>query len=73
MPLQDIEAGALGLAPDAFLARYGFPKPAASDKLVFSCKGGIRGGAACALAEAAGFTRVFNNTEGARGDNFNDS
>lgn len=72
LPLSDIEAGALRLSADDFEAKYGFAKPEKRQTVVMNCKAGLRGGAACKLAEAEGYEKVVNNAQGARGDNFNE-
>src|SRR4051812_48683015 len=38
LPLPEIEAGALRLAPGAFEAKFGFAKPLPGDVVVMSCK-----------------------------------
>ena len=65
LPLPDIMNMALGMDPDDFEDRYGFPKPDPSATLVFSCKAGVRSDTASQIAVESGYIKVINYTGGA--------
>ena len=65
IPLEEILQGSLSLDEDEFLQEYGAPRPAQSDKIVFTCAAGVRSEFAARAAEAAGFTQTINYLGGA--------
>lgn len=54
VPLPELPA-ALDMDDEDFEAEYRFPKPKASDTVVFSCRSGVRSESACEIATAAGY------------------
>ena len=65
IPLEEVLHGALSVDEAVFLDEYGAPKPALSDKIVFTCAAGVRSDFAARAAEAAGFTQTINYLGGA--------
>ena len=49
---------ALFLPAEDFEDRFGFPKPSATDEVVFYCKAGVRSRTAAGLARMAGWEKV---------------
>lgn len=59
LPLGEV-ALALGLGPDLFEHRYGFPKPDPTHRLIFHCRSGKHSGQACDVARGLGYSNVAN-------------
>lgn len=73
LELTQIQSGALHLNAEDFKKKFGFEKPKETDKIAFSCKGGIRSAVAANEAVKAGFKDVYDNVEGTNAKYFNDN
>lgn len=59
LPLNLIQGGAFTLSDDEFQRKFHFTKPQTDETIVFSCKSGMRAGAAADIAAAAGYDKII--------------
>eukprot|EP00979_Chaetoceros_neogracilis_P012862 scaffold3524_cov279-Chaetoceros_neogracile.AAC.1 len=65
LPLPIIaQTGAFNMSEEDFEENFGFAKPALDEKIVFSCKAGIRSMHAAQLAGMSGYTKFVNYSGG---------
>ncbi|CAH0553924.1 unnamed protein product [Brassicogethes aeneus] len=60
IPLGEVEVAFTQTTDQVFLKKYGKPKPAPSDPIIFSCKAGIRSAKAQTIVQNMGYLNVKN-------------